>query len=56
MFSTRLKCGHESKKAIIVGHPVKTIEGMVSKFHCGQCRAKYNKVVLGKDIRWVRVS
>lgn len=56
MYSTALKCGHQSKTAKKIGGPIKTVEGIVFKFHCSKCRAKYNKIVLGKDIRWVRVA
>lgn len=54
--STNLKCGHQTVNAKKISGPAKTIQGLVTKFHCNNCNAKYNKIVLGRDIKWVRVA
>lgn len=56
MYSTTLRCGHESRTAKKIGGSERTALGMVTKFHCSKCNAKYNKIVLGRDVRWLRVS
>jgi hypothetical protein len=54
--SITLKCGHQTRTAKKISGAVKTIQGMVTKFHCSKCRAKYNKIVLGEDVTWTRVA
>lgn len=56
MYSTTLKCGHQSRKTKKISGPIKTALGMVTKFHCGECSAKYNKIAIGKEVRWLRVA
>lgn len=51
-----LKCGHRTNQMKVVGIPKKTLKGISTPFHCRACGAKYNKIVLGKDILWMRVA